>query len=338
MDNLFFMLFILCFIALIVGLINPSFVIRWGKPAGRNRKKVIKLYLIGLILLYIVFSDSLDTGIAKDYSATTNAHETNDVFADNLKVHFIDVGQADSILITIGSDAMLIDAGNNGDGDLVVDYIKSQGISDLDYVIGTHPHEDHIGGLDDVINSFEIGKVLMPKKSSNTKIFEDVILSIQNKGLKVTTPKIGTKYNLGQAELTILAPSQEYEDTNNSSIVIRLLFGNNSFMFTGDAEEKSEKEILKTGSLSSDVLKVGHHGSKSSTSIDFLKEVSPTYAVITVGQNNRYGHPDEEVIEILKEHNIEILRTDELGTIIFTSDGNILMYETIENIENILNE
>lgn len=336
MDILFFLLFLLCGIALIVGLINPKIVIRWGSPSNRNRKNVLKIYVTGLILLYIIFSSSIDTlDNTEGFTEAPNSSESNYVGTDNLKVHFIDVGQADSILITAGSDAMLIDAGENGDGDFVVDYIKSQGISDLDYVIGTHPHEDHIGGLDDVINSFDVGKVLMPKQKSTTKTFEDVLLSIQNKGLKVTNPKVGAKYNLGQAEWTLLAPSQEYEETNNSSMVIKLIFGNNSFMFTGDAEEKSEKEILKTGNLNSDLLKVGHHGSKSSTSIDFLKEVGPTYAVISVGTDNRYGHPDKEIIERLIEQNVEILRTDELGTIIFTSDGNDLKYETIKNLENV---
>ena len=339
MDILFFLLFLLCVIALIIGLINPNLVIRWGSPSKRNRKKVLKIYVTVLILLYIIFSSSIDTfDSTEELLEAPNSFESNHAGKDNLEVHFIDVGQADSILITTGSDAMLIDAGENEDGDLVVDYIKSLGISDLDYVIGTHPHEDHIGGLDDVINTFDVGKVLMPKKESTTKTFEDVLLSIQNKGIKVTTPKVGAKYNLGQAEWTILAPSQEYEETNNSSIVIRLIFGDNSFMFTGDAEEKSEKEILKTGDLNSDLLKVGHHGSISSTSIDFLKQVNPTYAVISVGKDNRYGHPHKEIIERLTEQNVEILRTDELGTIILTSDGNDLNYEIIKNSENVSNQ
>jgi beta-lactamase superfamily II metal-dependent hydrolase len=262
------------------------------------------------------------------------AKSEDTVITENLKVHFIDVGQADSILITTGSSSMLIDAGNNDDSNLVVNYIKSQGISKLDYVIGTHPHEDHIGGLDAVINNFDIGKILMPKQPSTTKTFEDVLIAIKNKGLKVTSPKVGDTYDLGQAKWIILAPSQDsYEGANNSSIVIKLTFGNNSFMLTGDAEELSESEILaKSINLKSDVLKVGHHGSSSSTSDAFLAAVSPKYAVISVGEGNSYGHPHVETIEKLNKQNIEVLRTDQQGTIIFTSDGNELSYETTKVI------
>lgn len=334
MDILFFLLIILCLAVIIVGLIKPNAVIRWGDPANRNRKNVLKFYGSLIILLYIIFSVAIDSlDVTKDYSEVSNIPENNNTEyrIGELKIYFIDVGQADSILITAGSDSMLIDAGNNDDSELVVDYIKSQGIGDLDYVIGTHPHEDHIGGLDAVIDSFKIGKVLMPKEKSTSKTFEDVLLSIQSKGLKVTPPKIGDKYKLGEAEWTVLAPSYETNgETNNASIVIRLVFGNNSFVFAGDAEEISEQEILKVGNLGSDVLKVGHHGSSSSTSIDFLKEVNPKYAVISVGLDNRYEHPDEEIIDRLTKQNIEILRTDQLGTIIFTSDGNNLKYEANE--------
>lgn len=362
MDILFFLLFLLSFIALIVGIIKPTAVIRWGKVDKRNRKKVLKFYGIGLILFFSLFGSSIDNiDATEDSSNTISISENDDVKAtenntkeevnnqqknenkesqvteeknngtivtDNLEVHFIDVGQADSILIKTGSNSMLIDAGNNDDSNLVVDYIKSQGISNLDYVIGTHPHEDHIGGLDVVIDSFKISKVLMPKQKSTTKTFEDVLTSIQNKGLKVTTPKVGDTYNLGEAKWTILAPNQEqYNETNNSSIVIKLEYGNNSFVFTGDAEEISELEMLQTGNLKSDVLKLGHHGSSSSTSDNFFDEVNPKYAVISVGLDNSYGHPHKEVIDMLNNKNIDILRTDELGTIIFTSDGNNINYK-----------
>ncbi|QZY57575.1 ComEC/Rec2 family competence protein [Crassaminicella profunda] len=241
----------------------------------------------------------------------------------NLKVHFINVGQADSILIENGENRMLIDAGNNGDANLVVNYLKSQGINELDYVIGTHPHEDHIGGLDAVINTFDIGKVYMPKVTHTSKTFKDVITAIKNKGLKITNPVVGSKIALGDAQGVILAPnSKEYKDYNNYSIVLKLTYGNTSFLFTGDAEDLSEEEMMNNGlDLSADVLKLGHHGSHSSTTLEFLNKVNPTYAVIMTETGNDYGHPHKETMDKLKNKNIPVYRTDENGNIIATSDG-----------------
>jgi competence protein ComEC len=243
-----------------------------------------------------------------------------------LTVHFIDVGQADSILINTGSAAMLIDAGNNADAGDVVNYIKEQGIKTLDYIIGTHPHEHHIGGMDVVVNSFDIGKVILPKVQSNTKTFEDLLNAISNKGLKITSPVPGTKYSLGEAEFIILAPNgSDYEDINNYSVVVKLQFGNTSFLLMGDAGVQSEGEMLSKGfDLKADLLKVGHHGSHYSTSIDFLKAVSPQFAVISVGKDNPYGHPAPETIKKISDAGIQLYRTDESGTIIATSDGNII--------------
>lgn len=265
-------------------------------------------------------------------TSTINSPEIQGVFNDtstSLSVHFIDVGQADSILIINKSNSMLIDGGNNVDSDIVVDYLKSQGIKKLDYVIGTHPQEDHIGGLDAVINTFEIEKIIMPKVSSSTKTFEDVLLAIKNKNLKITNPKVGDIYELNDSKFTIMAPNKtDYSDVNNASVVVKLQYGNNTFIFTGDAEKLSEEEIIKLGNIKSDVLKVGHHGSNSSTSLEFLKAVSPKYAVITVGEDNKYGHPSVEVLERLKKQNIKILRTDLDGNIVFKTDGENLSFKT----------
>lgn len=255
---------------------------------------------------------------------------TTDTNLGQLKIHYIDVGQGDSILLEQDKCYMLIDAGTNECEGLIVDYLKKQGVTKLDYVIGTHPHEDHIGGMDKVIDNFDIGTLLMPKKIANTKTFKDVMLSAKNKGLKITKPVVGTNYNLGKATFTILAPkNHDYESTNNYSIVQKLRFGNTSFIFTGDAEAISEMEMVKGGyDLQSDVLKVGHHGSKTSTCQAFLDKVNPKYAIISCGKDNKYKHPNKSTMDRLKAKNISVYRTDESGTIVATSDGEKVTFNT----------
>ena len=203
---------------------------------------------------------------------------------DSLTVQFLDVGQADSILIQVGSHAMLIDAGNNNDSVGLVKYLKSQGVSNLDYVVGTHPHEDHIGGLDAVIKAFGIGKVLMPNATNNTATFEDVLDAIAAKGLKITAPKTGSDFDLGSAHFTILNPTDDsYTDLNEYSIVLRMTYGRFAFLFCGDAQAMNESEMLSSGmTLAADVLKVGHHGSDTSSTPAFLQAVSPKFAIISV--------------------------------------------------------
>ncbi len=278
-------------------------------------------------------SKNTEKVVTKDKNTNTiqkESEKNNSALNGNLKVHFINVGQADSILIEQGSKYMLIDAGNNGDGKLVKNYLLNEGITKLDYVIGTHPHEDHIGGLDYVINDFKIGKIYLPKVTSTTKTFQDVVTAMKNKGMKATVPKPGETFNLGSAKCTILAPNGSgYEDLNNYSVVVKLEFGSNSFLFTGDAEEISEKEMLSKGfNVKADLLKVGHHGSRSSTSDEFLSKVNPKYAVISCEIGNDYGHPHKETMDKLKNKNIPVYRTDELGTIIATSDGKTITFNT----------
>lgn len=250
---------------------------------------------------------------------------------NQLKIHYIDVGQADSILIQNEGKNMLIDAGNNDDDELVADYLKKNNVTKIDYLVGTHPHEDHIGGLDYIINNFQIEKVLMPKKISTTKTFRDVVEAAKRKNLKFTVPKVGETFNLGEAKCTVLAPDKEYEDANNNSIVIKLQYGNNKFLFTGDAESVSEEAMLsKNLDLSADVLKLGHHGSRTSSSDKFLNAVKPKFAIVSCGKNNDYGHPHKETMKKMKERNIKVYRTDESGTIVVTSDGNNISFDKKE--------
>jgi competence protein ComEC len=240
-----------------------------------------------------------------------------------LEVYFLDVGQGDAEILRYGNSTMLIDAGTNTSTNTLINDIKKLGINKFDMVVGTHPHEDHIGGLDAVINQFGIGTIYMPKVSATTKTFSDVLQAIKNKGLTIKTPVPGSTFAFGSDICTILAPnSSSYQDMNSYSIIIRVVNGSNSLLFTGDAQTDSEKEILAKGyTLKSDVLKVGHHGSSTSTSPDFLKEVSPKYAVISCGVNNDYGHPNQVTLDKLNNAGVKIYRTDLNGRISLSSDG-----------------
>lgn len=241
----------------------------------------------------------------------------------DLKVHFIDVGQGDSTLIEKDGHYMLIDAGERDQGPAVVSYLKEQGVKTLDYVIGTHPHSDHIGGLEAVIREFDIEKIIMPEKAHTTKMYERLLDAIEEKKLKITLPKPGTSYELGSASFQILAPNRDYGDElNNWSVGIRVDYGNNSFVLCGDAEKDAEKDIVANGlSLKADVLKVSHHGSSTSSSQAFIDKVDPEYAVISCGKDNDYGHPHKEILDLLKKKHIKVLRTDQLGTIVAVSNG-----------------
>ena len=308
----------------------------------KTKNNIYKLIIIVVIIIGAIFSkdylnyDKNDEAInnLNSKSSVTTSEENPLINVDgNLQIHFIDVGQADSILIKQDNNYMLIDGGNNEDGDMLVKYLKEQGVEKLDYIIATHPHEDHIGGLDDVLNEFDTDLVLMPDKITTTKTFEDFLLAIKNRqdvknknGENVTlkkVPKLEEKYNLGNASFVIYAPnSSSYDELNNYSIVIKLSFGNNAFLFTGDAEKLSEKEMLdKNYDLKADVLKIGHHGSSTSTSDEFLEAVSPKYAVLSVGEDNSYNLPKKTVMDKFKNNNIPVYRTDEQGTIILNFDG-----------------
>jgi len=252
---------------------------------------------------------------------------TDVVSSENLLVvHFIDVGQGDATLIkTPDGENILIDAGDNSHTDEMIAYLQKQGIQSFTAVIGTHPHEDHIGGLDKVIDKFEIENVYMPKVVHTTKTFEDVLDSIDRKGLKIKSAASGIKIPLKNVDAVFLAPvSDKYEELNNYSGVLRLQYGDNVFLFTGDAEALSEEEMLAAHPselFRAQVLKVGHHGSKSSTSEAFLSAVLPEYGIISTGEDNSYKHPHEETLDILQQYGVSVLRTDIQGTIIIKSNG-----------------
>lgn len=240
-----------------------------------------------------------------------------------LEVHYMDVGQGDATLIKSGGHAMLIDAGNNSKGTAVQNYLQKQGVKKLDYVIGTHPDADHIGGLDVIIYKFDCTNVLLPDFSKDTKTYEEVADTLKAKNYKAVHPKVGDTFRLGDASFTVTAPAdRKFSSANDYSIAVRLEHGDNHFLFVGDAEAESEEEMLKTNQkLSSDVYKVSHHGSRTGTTEEFLKAVNPRYAVISCGEDNAYGHPHAEVMNRLRKEGIKVFRTDEQGTIVAVSDG-----------------
>ena len=239
-----------------------------------------------------------------------------------MRVHFIDVGQADSAFIELGNgQTMLIDAGRSG-GD-VVDYIRNLQYETIDYVVASHPHDDHIGGMATVLNSFNIGKMYMPKQAHTISAFTNMLDVIENKGIDLYTAKVGTNIlSSGNINIDVLAPfSESNSNLNNASAVVRITYGKTVMLFTGDAEQVIENQLLNSG-IDADVLKVGHHGAGSASSSSFIKAVSPDIAVISVGEGNSYGHPHADTLAILNEVGANIYRTDEQGTIVVTADQN----------------
>lgn len=299
----------------------------------KSQKNTIIGSIITVIILIILTITGNDSQIFKSTTSATNDNVSSEVLDNlenvsiqtgndcistipqdnNLRVYCLDVGQGDSILITNNNKTMLIDASTNEMGSRVVKYLNDLGIKKIDYLVGTHPHEDHIGGLDNVIKNFDIGTIYMPNVVATTKTFEEVIDAISAKKLKVTSPKTGDKFTVGNAECEVMSIRNDKDDYNNCSIVIKMDFNNVSYLFTGDAEESVESS-RKWPHI--DVLKVGHHGSNTSCSKNFLEQIKPEVALISVGQGNTYGHPTQATLKRLSNIGAKIYRTDENATIL----------------------
>lgn len=285
------------------------------KRARNEFKKLPRWLQFGIIVILVI-------GVAVAYFN----QEKTPLPDGDLQITVIDVGNADSILIQSDGQAMLIDAGERGDGDEVLAALEDNGVTALDHVIATHADSDHIGGMKTVLEGIEVKNYIMsfmPKGyTPDTKTYTDLLETIDELNIQLTEAAVGQSFVLGEATVDILGPAEDFEDNNDQSVICKVTFGEKKFLFMGDAETAAEQALLETAAdLSADVLKVGHHGSNTSTGEELLDRVDPSIALITCGADNSYGHPDAEVLERLKDADVEIYRCDVNGTIILRSDG-----------------
>ncbi len=286
-------------------------------------KKLLSLVLLLGILLCGCTVAMPQTAVPTEPGET---YATGEVLSDTLTVHFIDVGQADCALIQQGDFTMLIDGGNVDDGQLVVTYLMDNGIEELDYVVCTHAHEDHVGGLPSVLAVFPADNILSPTRTYSSRCFDDFMYYADQQRLEVQIPSPGDVIEVSEdLDITVLGPVKDYAETNDTSIVLMVRYGDTRFLFTGDMEVAAENDMLDYWEgrydWNIDVLKSGHHGSSTSSGYRFIYETDPEYVVISVGKDNSYGHPHREIVKLYQDAGIPMFRTDELGTVIATSDG-----------------
>lgn len=295
-------------------------------------KKNIKRNFFEILIILLAFLIINNQDKIKNLFNQNNNQNQNDYINTNnnlLKVHYLDVGQGDSIFIELpNNETMLIDAAESYQSENIINYLKNLNYQKIDYVIGTHPHTDHIGGLKDIINTFEIGKIYMPKVVSTTKTYESLLMAIKDKNLKINTAKAGTSIiDTDALKINILAPNNStYTELNNYSVVTKITYRTTKFLFMGDAEKLSENEIKEN--VTADVIKIGHHGSNTSSSIDFIKKVNAKYGIISVGLNNKYNLPKEETITNWENSGTKIYLTSTNGTIRASSDGTNIKIES----------
>lgn len=311
---------------------------------GKNQKKsgiAVWIVIASFIVLYFlginIYDITLDPSDESDETigATETTTQTPEMATPSgeLTLTMIDVGQADSFLFVRDGKTMLVDCGTRSTGEDVVKYLNEQGITRLDYVIGTHPHDDHMGGMYDVITNFEIGKIIMPEVEAGkvtTNWYVKLMQEIKQGAYELEYAKLGAVYDLGDASFKIIGPIETDESNlNNYSIVLKVTFGDMDIIMTGDAETKVEKTIIESGeALGAEILKVGHHGSDTSSSAEFLDAVSPLYALISTKIGNKYEHPIKSTMEKLEERKIKVYRTDENGTVVATITANDVKFST----------
>ena len=277
--------------------------------------RLAALALAAVLVLGLTACDSLPDSGGHTVKPSTGSSQP-------FEMHFIDVGQALSVLVECDGQFMLYDGGNVDDGSYVVSYLQNLGVEELQYVFCSHAHEDHVGGLSAALAYFPADHVYSPVTEASTKCFQDFVKYTQQQGLQVEVPAVGTVWPLGSATVTMLGPVAQYDNTNDTSIVLRVDYGSTSFLLTGDMESDAERDLVNSGAnLKADVLQVGHHGSSTSTSYIFLNAVLPEMGIISCGVNNKYGHPHEETLSILRDAGVNVYRTDLLGAIVIGSDG-----------------
>ncbi len=250
--------------------------------------------------------------------------QSSEAATKTMKVHFINVGQGDATYIKMpNGEDVLIDGGKQGQGDEVISYLKSQKVDDIEVLISTHPDADHLGGLDEVLKAYKVESVYAPKVSHTTQAYKNFLQAVKNEKLTIKTAKAGVKLSVKGVTAKFVGPVKDYgkSDLNNWSAVLHVTYNKNKFLFTGDAEKASETDMVKAKqTLQADVIKVGHHGAKTSSNADFLKIVKPKYAVISVGKNS-YGHPTKDVLDRFKGIKAAVYRTDKNGNILISSTG-----------------
>ena len=288
------------------------------------KKRFLSLILTSVMLLSLL-------GCGSKPATPAPPPTQSDESASSFSIRFIDVGQADAALIECDGHYMLIDGGNKGDSNLVYSILSKSGVQHLDILVGTHAHEDHIGGLPGAFNYATADLTLSPVTEYDTQVFRNFQKYADEKGGGLVIPAVGDRYSLGSADIEVLGVNGG-KDTNDTSIVLMITYGETRFLFTGDAEREAEQAILDRGAdLSATVLKVGHHGSETSTSYPFLREIMPKYAVISVGTDNTYGHPTQDALSRLRDAEVTVFRTDLQGDIVCTSDGKEVSFTVSRN-------
>lgn len=331
------LMIIVAAVLLIVGL-----VMRYGKNKSRKKKAIVPMILSVLVVVATL-------GYGEYFGNTDVEADSEDVYAEQvniedlegLKVHFIDVGQADAALLEYQDDGkeyhILIDSGDWKDN-RTVDYLNKEGITDLDLLVGTHPHSDHIGKMDEIIEDFNVEEVWMSGDDATSQVFERVVDAIESNDVDYNEPKAGETYDIGSLHIEVISPASLTGDLNNGSIVLKLTYGGVDFLFTGDIETAAEEGILERGEdIKADILKVGHHGSETSSTQAFVDKVEHEVAIISVGENNKYGHPHESVLNRLVANGEELYSTKDNGTVIVETDGNNYTVTT-ENEQQVTSE